>query len=316
MSFANRKQAGELLAPRLEAYRGERPIVLGLTRGGVPVALEVARHLGAPLDVMVVRKIGAPFQREYALGAVAEGGGLYVNREAARGLELGEAEIAALGEPELREVARRVALYRAGRPPPELAGRTVLIVDDGVATGSTARAACRAARARGAAKVVLAAPVVASQSVSELREDFDDVVAVLAPDELFAVGLWYREFPQVADEEVVAALEEARSSGSAERPGELWDGEWISAEGEEEARARPLCEDEEVRIPLADGRQLDGLLAVPARPRPPARGARDVAVRPAHAGGGAGGRADVAAPVRRRAPRAAGRRGHALDRAP
>jgi putative phosphoribosyl transferase len=262
MFFADRMEGGQRLGSKLERYRGERPLVLGLTRGGVPVALAVARHLGAEMDVLVVRKIGAPFQEEYALGAVAEGGGLYVNADAARELEMGDAEVAALGEPELREVARRVMLYRGDRPPLGVAGRTVVVVDDGVATGSTARAACRAVRGRGAAKIVLAAPVVAAQSVPQLREDCDDVVAVLFTDELVAVGQWYRDFAQVSDDEVLAALDEGPSPG-AQAPGELWNGEWINGEEAEDARAHPATTQEEVVIPLEHGQRLQGLLAVP-----------------------------------------------------
>ena len=199
MRFSDRAEAGQLLAEKLERYRDERPLVLGLTRGGVPVALEVALRLGAELDVMVVRKIGAPFQREYALGAVAEGGGAYVDAEAVQEVGLDAEDVAALAEPELRELERRVGAFHRGEALPAVAGRTVLIVDDGVATGSTARAACRSARARNAARVVLAAPVIAAQTAPRLRDECDDVVAVELPTNLVAVGGWYRRFPQVSD---------------------------------------------------------------------------------------------------------------------
>jgi putative phosphoribosyl transferase len=151
MVFRDRKHGGRLLAEKLEPYRARRPMVLGLTRGGVPVALEVARALGADLDVIVVRKIGAPECPEYAVGAIAEGGAVYVRREAQRELGLAEEDVAALGEREATELARRVRVYRGDTPMPSLAGRTVIVVDDGVATGATAHAAARAARQRGAA---------------------------------------------------------------------------------------------------------------------------------------------------------------------
>ncbi len=229
MVFRDREQGGRLLAEKLERYRAERPIVLGLTRGGVPVALEVARSLGADLDVIVVRKIGAPGCPEYAIGAIAESGAVYVRREALLDVGLEDEDVAALAEREAVELARRVRIYRGDRPMPDLAGRTVIVVDDGVATGATARAAARAARRRGAAHVVLAAPVIAAASEAELRSDFDDVVAVDLPEPFIAVGLWYRRFGPVSDEEVLGCLRRSRERA---KPGgeELWDGEWIGPE--------------------------------------------------------------------------------------
>ena len=229
MIFRDRMDAGRQLAEKLERYRAHRPVVLGLTRGGVPVALEVAHALGAELDVIVVRKLGAPGWPEYAIGAIAEGGGVYVRREAQLELGLGDEDVAALGEREAVEVARRVRAYRGDRPMPDLAGRTVIVVDDGVATGATAHAAARAARQRGAARVVLAAPVIAAASEPELRSDFDDVVAVDLPDPFVAVGLWYERFTQVSDEEVLGCLRRSREPPQAEGE-ELWDGEWIGPE--------------------------------------------------------------------------------------
>ncbi|WP_255821705.1 phosphoribosyltransferase, partial [Anaeromyxobacter sp. SG26] len=153
MIFDDRSQAGRLLAAALEGYRGERPVVLGLTRGGVPVAYEVARALGAPLDVLVARKLGAPGDPEYAVGAIAEGGAVYVSRDAVRETGLSEEEVAVLAEREAAELQRRVRAYRGSREAPDVAARTVILVDDGVATGATARAAARAARRWGAARV-------------------------------------------------------------------------------------------------------------------------------------------------------------------
>jgi putative phosphoribosyl transferase len=206
MVFRDREQAGRLLSGKLEPYRARNPIVLGLARGGVPVALEVARSLGADLDLIVARKIGAPGFAEYAIGAIAEGGGVFVRREALPEVGLGDEEVAVLAGREAVELARRVRVYRGDRPMPDLAGRTVIVVDDGVATGATARAAARSARMMGAAQVVLAAPVIAAASEPDVRQDFDDVVAVEFPRPFFAVGRWYERFEQVSDEEVLACL--------------------------------------------------------------------------------------------------------------
>jgi putative phosphoribosyl transferase len=213
MTFRDRAEAGRLLAGRLERLRDARPVVLGLTRGGVPVALEVARALDAPLEPMVVRKLGAPESPEYALGAIAEGGAAYVSPEALLEVGLRDADVEAIAEREGAELARLVRLYRGGRPFPDLRGRAALVVDDGVATGATARAAARAARRAGAARVVLAAPVVAAESVPGLRQDFDDVVAVELPVPFQAVGLWYERFGPVGDDEVLACLARAAERG-------------------------------------------------------------------------------------------------------
>lgn len=239
MRFRDRQHGGRLLSAKLERYRAERPIVLGLTRGGVPVALEVSLALGAELDVMVVRKIGAPGCPEYAIGAVAEGGSTYVRHDAVREVGLGEDDVARLAEREAVEIVRRVRTYRGDRPPPDLAGRTVIVVDDGVATGATARAAARAARQRGAARVVLAAPVIAATAAPELALDFDDVVAVDLPEPFIAVGLWYERFGQVPDEAVLECLRRSREGPEAEGE-EIWDGEWIGPErGDPPAELEP-----------------------------------------------------------------------------
>jgi putative phosphoribosyl transferase len=257
MIFHDRKHGGQLLAGKLERYRGERPVVLGLTRGGVPVALEVARALGAELDVIVVRKIGAPECPEYALGAIAEGGAVYVRREAQRELGLTDEDVAALGEREAIELARRVRVYRGGKPMPSLAGRTVIVVDDGVATGATAHAAGRAARERAAARVVLAAPVIAASSEPELRSDFDEVVAVELPEPFLAVGLWYERFGQISDEQVLECLRRGREPPGAKVGEELFDGVWIGPEsGDPPSRA----EEETLAIPFDNPRFGRGVL--------------------------------------------------------
>jgi putative phosphoribosyl transferase len=268
MRFRDRAHAGRLLAEKLERYRKERPIVFGLARGGVPVAFEVARFLDAPLEPMVVRKIGAPDCPEFALGAIAEGGAVYVNPEAVRDVGLGDDDVAALAEREATELARRVRLYRGDRGLPDVAGRTVILVDDGVATGATARAAARAVRQAGAARVVLAAPVIAAESEQELERELDDVVAVDLPAAFIAVGFWYERFSQVSDEEVLAHLHRAREARE-EESGEMWNGEWIGPDPVDEPAAE--AEEQLLAIPF-DGSglgpgTLEATLAIPETPR-------------------------------------------------
>ncbi len=216
MLFEDRRDAGRKLAELLAKYRGERPLVLGLPRGGVPVAAEVARVLGAPLDVVVARKLGAPGMPEYGIGAIAEGGAVFVSAGAVRELSIRPEEVSAIAERESAELLRRVRLYRGERPFPEVRGRTAILVDDGIATGGTARAAVRAVREREPGKLVLAAPVVAFQTAMSLLAEVDDLVYVDAPEDFIAVGVWYRRFPQTSDEEVVACLAEARREARAE----------------------------------------------------------------------------------------------------
>jgi predicted phosphoribosyltransferase len=197
--FRDRREAGRMLAGLLAGEGGPRTTVLGLPRGGVVVAAEVARALAAPLDVIVVRKLGAPSMPEYALGAIAEGGVVHATGGSLRGLER-------VLERESEELLRRVRRYRGGRPPPDLRGRTALVVDDGIATGSTVHAAAEAARRLGAARVVVAAPVVAPGSLDALGEVADAVVFVEAPESFGAVGAFYDDFTQVEDDEVIRAL--------------------------------------------------------------------------------------------------------------
>ncbi|RDI74448.1 Phosphoribosyl transferase domain-containing protein [Gaiella occulta] len=212
--FRDRREAGRLLAERLTDLRDEQPLVLGLVRGGVPVAFEVASALEAPLDVLVVRKLGAPRQPEYAIGAIAEDGTCVVDWDAAAPLGLGAAQVNRLIARESIEVRRRVARYREGRTPLDVTGRTVVVVDDGVATGLTDLVAVRAAHRAGARKIVVAVPVCAAPSMARLRREAADVVCVIAPRVLGGVGRWYDDFSQVDDDEVVALL-----AASAERTG-------------------------------------------------------------------------------------------------
>lgn len=205
--FRDRREAGKLLARALVHYAGRKDVVvLGLPRGGVPVAAEVAQSLGAPLDVLIVRKLGAPGQEELAIGAIAEGGVRVLNRGLVENLGLTRNDIDQLAQSEEHELERRVRLYRGGEKPLPVADRTVIVIDDGVATGATMRAGLQAVRARGATLVVAAAPVGAADSVDALREDADEVVVLETPAWFHAVGQWYENFGQTSDEEVRACL--------------------------------------------------------------------------------------------------------------
>jgi putative phosphoribosyl transferase len=214
--FHDRRDAGRKLAERLEGLRGERPVVLGLPRGGVPVAYEVARSLEAPLDVILVRKLGAPFHPEYGIGAVAEEGVRFVDRRALAALGIDEDELDQIVAGEETELGRRQRLYRGDRPPISLAERTVILVDDGVATGGTAIAAARAARERGASQVVLAVPVGPPGAESRFAGEVDEFVCLEAPVGFFAVGACYENFGQTSDEEVRDLLGAALQGAVAE----------------------------------------------------------------------------------------------------
>ncbi|MDE3064061.1 MAG: dienelactone hydrolase family protein [Acidobacteriota bacterium] len=212
MVFTDRADAGRRLAASLQGLRGGGVVVLGLARGGVPVAYEVARALDAPLDVIVVRKLGVPFQPELGMGAIGEEGVRILNEEVVRSTGVSRAELADVEERERTELERRAARYRAGRPRVVLEGRTVVVVDDGVATGSTARAACLVARARGAARVVLAVPVAPTGWERQIGDEADEFVCLETPKPFYAVGQFYSDFSQTSDEEVVTCLERSRSA--------------------------------------------------------------------------------------------------------
>ncbi|MCU0265962.1 MAG: phosphoribosyltransferase [Actinomycetia bacterium] len=207
--FADRADAGRRLARLLGHLRGQDVVVVGLPRGGVPVAFEVARDLGAPLDVVVVRKLGVPFQPELGMGAIGEDGVRVVNDEVLRMTGVTAAELAAVENREGAELARRAARFRAGRARVPLAGRVVVVVDDGIATGSTARAACEVVRATGARRVVLAVPVAPVDWTGRLAGAADELVCVGTPRSFFGVGQFYADFTQTTDEEVVACLDRA-----------------------------------------------------------------------------------------------------------
>jgi putative phosphoribosyl transferase len=216
MGFRNRAEAGRLLARELSTYAGRTDVlVLALPRGGVPVAFEVARDLGAPLDVFVVRKLGVPGQEELAMGAIAPGGVCVVNEALVRQLGIPAGVLDAVAVAERRELERRERLYRGGRPPNDIRGRTVILVDDGLATGATMHAAVRALRSRGPAAIIVAAPVGAPETCAALAGVADDCVCVLRPPDLRGVALWYEDFTQTEDGEVRALLERARAAPAA-----------------------------------------------------------------------------------------------------
>jgi predicted phosphoribosyltransferase len=204
--FAGRREAGRILAGQLAHYAGANPLVLALPRGGVPVAYEVARALGAELDVMLVRKLGFPGQPELAMGAIASGGVRVLNDEVVRYLAVPPQVIDRVAAREQEEMERRRRLYRPGSGELNVRGRTVILVDDGLATGSTMRAAARAARTLGAERVVIAVPVATREACTELAEDADEVVCTVTPEPFYAVGAWYQDFSQVSDEEVIDLL--------------------------------------------------------------------------------------------------------------
>jgi len=207
-TFRDRRDAGRRLAERLAALSLESPVVLGLPRGGVVVAAEVARELEAPLDVIVVRKLGAPGQKELAVGAIASGDETNVVRHEAAiaGIGVSDEALEEVRRAEAAELRRRERAYRPSRSPVALEGREVVIVDDGIATGSTVRAAILAARRRGASRIVLGVPVSSPDALASLRSIVDDVVCLHAPDAFQAVGQFYADFSQTTDEEVTALL--------------------------------------------------------------------------------------------------------------
>jgi putative phosphoribosyl transferase len=249
MLFKDRLDAGRCLAERLRGLplKSEDLVVLGLPRGGVPLAFEAARALGAPLDVIVVRKVGVPFQPELAMGAIGEGGVRIVNEEVVRMIGVSAAEFDAAEAREREELDRRAARFRGARERVLLTGRTALIVDDGIATGSTVRAACKVARAQGAARIVVATPVAAPHTVADLSDDADEVIALYTPEQFFAIGQFYEDFAQTSDDEVVRLL--------AAKP----DATPVAAAG---AVADPPSRDEEVQV-RAGAARVGGHLTVP-----------------------------------------------------
>ena len=258
--FTDRRDAGRQLAQTLRRFRGTETIVLGLPRGGVPVAAEVAAALGAPLDVIVVRKLGVPYQPELAMGAVGEGGVTVVNHEVLSHLHVSEVELSAVAERERAVVAERAHRFRPGHAALSLEDKIAVIVDDGIATGSTARAACGVARAAGAATVVLAVPVAPEDSHPERWPEVDEFVCLDRPRWFHAVGQFYSDFGQTTDGEVAALLRLAAASTAGEQGGQA------AAPAVTRITPEHASEDREVRIPV-EGAELAGHLTVPAAAR-------------------------------------------------
>jgi predicted phosphoribosyltransferase len=217
--FPNRAVAGGLLAKRLTAYSGRTDVlVLALPRGGVPVAFEVARALNAPLDVLVVRKLGVPGRKELAMGAIASGGGCALNEDVIQALDIPHQQIQAVAAEEARELNRRELVYRGDRPAPEVRNRTVLLVDDGLATGATMRAALAALRRLEPARIVVAVPTAAPSTFAQLAVQADDCICMITPDPFYAVGVWYDDFAQTTDDQVCELLEMAAAGSMAAIP--------------------------------------------------------------------------------------------------
>ncbi|MFI1164182.1 phosphoribosyltransferase family protein [Streptomyces sp. NPDC020801] len=252
MLFTDRLEAGRRLGARLEHLAGQDVVVLGLPRGGVPVAAQVAEALGAPLDVCLVRKLGVPSQPELAMGAIGEDGVRVISQEVMREAHVPPEALARVEERERRELERRAVSYRGARPPVVVAGRTVVVVDDGVATGSTARAACRTVRARGAARIVLAVPVAPPDWTLRLGGEADELVCLSTPRGFFAVGQFYEDFAQLDDADVIACLRSAPSGG----------GRSVDRMDQEDQMDPEYQVDQEVEI-AAGAVRLGGRLTVP-----------------------------------------------------
>src|SRR5712692_684677 len=261
----DRTDAGRHLARSLEWLRGSDSVVLGLPRGGVPVAFEVATALGAPLDVIVVRKLGVPYQPELAMGAIGEGGIRVSNDEVIRRGGITSQEIAAVEQRERADLEQQARQFRAGRPHVGVAGRTAVIVDDGVATGSTAAAACQVARQMGASRVILAVPVGAPESLAALRDACDEVVCPYAPAFFMAVGTFYDDFRHVPDQEVTDLLTRANDAAKesvTSGGGTVTD---LPTQSASQTPATIAERDEDVDLQVADGRiSLAGHLTRPA----------------------------------------------------
>lgn len=206
--YRDRVDAGARLAERLERFRSEHPVVLGIPRGGVPVAAEVAQRLGADLDVIVARKLGAPGHEEFAIGAVTADGGRFLDQGTVRALAIDEGYLQQITAREMAEARRREERFRGPHGPVELSGRTVILVDDGLATGATMRAAARAVRARGPGRLIVAVPVGSAEAVAALGAEVDEVICPALPEPFIAIGLHYGDFSQVEDAEVLDLLQD------------------------------------------------------------------------------------------------------------
>ncbi|MDF3069162.1 MAG: putative phosphoribosyltransferase [Polyangiaceae bacterium] len=214
MPFRNRRDAGRRLADELQRFEAQAPVVLALPRGGVPVAYEVATRFRAPLDVLIVRKLGAPRHPELAMGAIASGGAIVLNREILNMFHVSDDALREETARQAEEVARRSALYRGDRPAPDVRGRTVLLIDDGLATGATMKAGVEALRQYDPARVVVGVPIAAPEGCQLMSETADEVVCAETPAEFLAVGMWYQDFEQTTDREVIELLAAARQERS------------------------------------------------------------------------------------------------------
>ncbi|MBV1930118.1 MAG: phosphoribosyltransferase [Porticoccaceae bacterium] len=213
LPLTNRAVAGRALADALAAYRDQKNIlVLALPRGGVPVAYEVASALGAPLDLVLVRKLGAPGQRELAMGAIASDGTKVLNREIIKSLQITNEDIERVQREEEQELARREQIYRGDQVRPEIQGKTIILVDDGVATGATMRAAVSLLRTQNPGRIVIALPVAPAEIIALLRREADEVICLYCPEPFLAIGYWYQDFTQVSDHEVRDILARARQA--------------------------------------------------------------------------------------------------------
>lgn len=213
MFFTDRAEAGRRLASLLISIRHKNPIILGLPRGGVPVALAISSELALPMDLIIVRKLGVPWQPELAFGAVGEGGEIILNHQMIEELGISTRDREEIISREMKVIGQRRSLYRGGREPLDLEGRSVVIVDDGIATGATVEVACKEARKRGASEVIVASPVASRQAIDHLATVADSCSILFIPKEFDAVGLWYQNFAAVSDDEVVAAMARGNYGG-------------------------------------------------------------------------------------------------------
>lgn len=223
MLFRDRSDAGRHLAAALCNFSSEDLLVLGLPRGGVPVAYEVSHALAAPLDFFLVRKLGVPGQRELAMGAIASGGVRVVNEEVIRQLEIPSAVLDAVAAEEWQELRRREQLYRANRQLPRIKSRTVILIDDGLATGSTMRAASRALRKLNPHRIIVAVPVASAESCEALSQEVDDIICLRTPEPFRAVGYWYEDFSETSDDEVRELLQRAAAAVEQPQPVHHWE---------------------------------------------------------------------------------------------